>query len=97
MHTWRHARTQARRELQKQEQCTHDENRKQEQSENSGERKLLRGCPDVFRSVGTEGQSAVLDRGSVQIQVTPVPSPAPPSGLHQSTDQEEPPWRSACS
>ena len=44
---------------------THNENRKQEQRK-SGERKLLRSrraALDVFRSVGREWQSAVLDIG----------------------------------
>ena len=50
---------------------THDENRKQEHSEKSGERKLLRSrraALDVLRSIDTERQSAVLDCGFSAIQ-----------------------------
>ena len=45
---------------------THDENRTQEQSNQSGERKLIRtrrAALDVFRSVHKEWQSADLDCG----------------------------------
>ena len=79
---------------------THDENRKQEQSKKSGERKLLRNSRavlDVFRSVGRERANAVLDSGFSATQHVLVPSPTPVFSSALYNRPGNTPWRSSCS